>query len=129
MNIVEAFVEYMEDLSLGTLDTDIFISQVPDLPDTCWWLTSSGGSSVVKNHTGERQKDYFINVYYRGTNAEDVYNKMQDFEETINAKGCVQLDGYDTIEMEANTFPTDTDLDNEDRVLALMQVRVRVYQS
>jgi hypothetical protein len=129
MNIAESFVEYMEDLELGVLGTDIFISQVPDLPDTCWWLTSAGGSPVVKNHTGERTKDYFISVYYRGTNAETVYSTMQDFEESINAKGCVQLDGYDTIEMEASTFPTDTDLDNEERVLALMQVRIRVYQS
>ena len=130
MNIAEAFVEYMEDLSMGTLGSTIYINSVPqEAPDAVWWVVKSGGSPVRKNSTGERVKDYILSVYYRDTDAEQVYELMQDFEEEINSKSCIQLDGYDTIEMEASIFPTDQDLDNEDRVVGLLNVRISVYQS
>lgn len=130
MNIAEAFVEYMEDLSMGTLGSTIYINSVPQkAPDAVWWVVKSGGSPVRKNSTGERVKDYTLSVYYRDTDAEHVYELMQDFEEEINSKGCVQLDGYDTIEMEASIFTADQDLDNEDRVIGLISVRISVYQN
>ena len=130
MNIAESFVEYMEDLSMGTLGSTIYINSVPqEAPDAVWWVVKSGGSPVRKNSTGERVKDYTLSIYYRDTDAEQVYELMQDFEEEINSKSCIQLDGYDTIEMEASIFPTDQDLDNEDRVVGLLNVRISVYQN
>lgn len=130
MNIAEAFVEYMEDLSMGVLGTTIYINSVPkEALDAVWWVVKSGGSPVRKNSTGERVKDYNLSVYYRNTDAEQVYELMQDFEEEINSKSCIQLDGYDTIEMEASIFTADQDLDNEDRVVGLMNVRISVYQN
>ena len=130
MNIAEAFVEYMEDLTMGTLGTNIYISSVPqEAPDAVWWVVKSGGSPVRKNSTGERVKDYNLSVFYRDIDAEQVYELIQDFEEEINSKGCIQLDGYDTIEMEATVFPTDQDLDNEDRVVGLISIRITVYQN
>ena len=130
MNIAEAFVEYMEDLSMGTLGSTIYINSVPqEAPDACWWVVKSGGSPVRKNSTGERVKDYTLSIYYRDTDAEQVYELMQDFEEEINSKGCIQLDGYDTIEMEASILTADQDLDNEDRVVGLISVRISVYQN
>jgi len=130
MNIAKSFVEYMEDLGMGTFATDIFIGNIAiDAVDKAWWVVSSGGATLSKNNTGERIKNYTLSVFYRNTDAEDVYEQMQEFEEEINSKGCIQLDGYDTIEMEALVFPTDQDLDNEDRVVGLLQVKVSVYQS
>ena len=130
MNIAKAFVEYMVDLSMGTFGTDIFIGNIAiDAPNKAWWVLSNGGASLTKNSTGERIKNYTLSVYYRNTDAEDVYESMQEFEEEINSKGCVQLDTYDTIEMEASIFPTDQDLDNEDRVVGLINVRISVYQN
>lgn len=130
MNIAESFVEYMEDLSMGTFGSTIYINSVPqDAPDAVWWVVKSGGSPVRKNSTGERVKDYILSVYYRDTDAEQVYELMQDFEEEINSKGCIQLNGYDTIEMEASVFTADQDLDNEDRVVGLLNVRISVYQN
>lgn len=130
MNIAESFVEYMEDLSMGTFGSTIYINSVPqEAPDAVWWVVKSGGSPVRKNSTGERVKDYTLSIYYRDTDAEQVYELMQDFEEEINSKGCIQLDGYDTIEMEASIFTADQDLDNEDRVVGLISVRITVYQN
>lgn len=130
MNIAKSFVDYMEYLGYGTFGTNIFIGVVPqESKNACWWVFKSGGSSVRKNSTGERTKEYNLSVYYRDTDAEQVYELMQEFEEEINSKGCVQLDGYDTIEMEATTFPTDQDLDNEDRVIGLLNIKITVYQN
>ena len=130
MNIARSFVEYMEDLSMGTFGTDIFVGNIAmDAPNKAWWVLSSGGVTFGKNSTGERIKNYTLSVYYRNTDAEDVYETMQEFEDEINSKHCVQLDTYDTIEMEASVFPTDQDLDNEDRVVGLMQIKISVYQS
>lgn len=129
-NIAKSFVEYMEDLSMGTFGTDIFIGNVPlETPDKAWWVNSAGGSTITKNSTGERLKNYILNIFYRNTDAEDVYEQMQEFEEEINAKQCIQLNGYDTVEMEASIFPTDQDIDNEDRVVGLLQVKISTYQS
>ena len=130
MNVAKSFVEYMESLGMGTFSTDIFVGGIPqDAPDNSWWVISSGGSPIRKNHTGERIKDYILDVFYRNTNAEDVYESIQEFEEEINSKGCVQLSGYDTVEMEASILSTDRDIDNEDRVLSLLQVRISIYQN
>lgn len=130
MNIAKSFTEYMIDLGMGTLDTDIFIGNIPvEAPDKAWWVNSAGGTTSSKNSTGERLKNYTLNVFYRNTDAEDVYERMQEFEEEINAKQCIQLDSYDTVEMEASVFPTDQDIDNEDRVVGLMQIKISTYQS
>lgn len=130
MNIVQSFVEYMEDLGLGTFSTDIFIGGAPlDAEDPIWWVLSAGGSSVSKNNTGERFKKYNLEVYYRDASAEDVYNLLQTLEEDINGKHCTQLTGYETVEMEAVLFPTDKDIDNEERTVGMLQVSITVYQS
>lgn len=130
MNITRAFVDYMEDLGLGVFNTDIFIGSAPlDATDIIWWVVSSGGASQPKNTTGERVKNYTLNVYYRSTTAQDVYDTLQAFEEEVNSKNCVQLDGYMTVDMEAVSFPADQDLDDVDRTVGLVVVRATVYQA
>lgn len=128
MNILEAFVEYMEDLVLGTFSEDIFIGGAPlDAGDPIWWVIAAGGSSEPKNNTGERIKKYNLEVYYRNTDEEDVYNLLQTLEEDINGKHCTQLTGYQTVDMEAVSFPVSKDIDNEDRTVGMLQVTVSVY--
>lgn len=130
MNIAKAFVEYMEDLGLGAFGTDIFIGAAPlDGPDPCWWILTAGGASEPQADTGERLKSYTLSIFYRNTDQEDVYDQIQEFEEEINSKHCTQLDGYETVDMTATSFPTDQDIDNEERTVALIQVALRVYQS
>jgi hypothetical protein len=128
MNIVRAFVDYLESLSFGNFGTDIFIGGVPQsAPDKCMWLLSSGGSPTNRNETNEMVKRYVVNVFYRNTDQEDVYDTLQEIEEAINGDSCVNLTGYDTLSMEATNFPTDQDLDNEDRTVGLLQVTITVY--
>ena len=128
MNIVKSFVDYMVSEGLGIFGTNIFIGTVPqDAPDLCYWLTGSGGSPTSRNDTGEVTKNYTIDLFYRNTDAEDVYEILQALEITLNKANCTQLTGFDTIEMQATLFPSDQDIDNEDRTVGLIQITVKTY--
>ena len=118
----------MEDEGFGTFGTDIFIGVAPqNAPDPCYWLTTSGGSPESRNDTGEVIKIYTINLYYRNTDAEDVYNKMQELEVEFNKANCTQLNGFDTIQLSATLFPTDQDIDNEERTVGIIEITVKTY--
>lgn len=129
MNITKSFAEFMQANSYGSLTgKTLFIGGAPlDVADAIWWIISGGGSSSSTNATGQRMKNYLINVFYRDTDQEQVYEKLQAFEQFINSGDCTQLAGYDTVEMEATTFPTDQDLDNEDRTVGMVQVTLTTY--
>lgn len=128
MNIAEAFAEFLQDQGFGSLGDSLRIGTVPlDAPSTCWWIITSGGSTVSQNHTGERRKQYLIQVFYRNVDATEVYNQLQALEELINSDSCTQLSGYDTIDIEATSFPTDQDVDAEDRTVGVVQVTITTY--
>ena len=129
MNIARSFITEMIAQGFGTVfGTNIYIGSAPqDAPDLCWWVIPSGGSPQAKNDTAELQKSYVLNVYYRNTDAEDVYETIQNFEIEFNRPTCRTLTGFDTIEIEALSFPTDQDIDNEDRTVGLTQITIRTY--
>lgn len=129
MNIAESFVEAMIGLGFGTtLGVDVFIGGVPQsAPSAAWWVLYSGGSPFSKNKTAELQKNYRLNVFYRSTDAKDVYDKMQDLEIALNRPGCINLSDFDTIEVEATLFPTDQDIDSEERTVGLLEVSIKTY--
>lgn len=128
MNIARSFVEYMEDSALGTFNDDIYIGSAPlDALDPIWWVVTTGGSVLSENQSGEKQKIYTLNVFFRDIDEENVYETMQNFEVLVNSEGCTQLNGFDTIGMQATLFPADQDLDAEDRTVGLVQVTVRTY--
>lgn len=131
MNIAERFARsYLQDeLGIGTFGQDIFIGSVPQsAPEAAWWLYTSGGGKTADTPVGGSMKQYQLDVLYRSVSAEDVYNKLQELEESINADGCTQLAGYDTIDIEATLFPADQDLDSENRTVGLLQVRITTYK-
>lgn len=130
MNIKKSFIEWMEDNSFGVFGTDLYADGAPlDAPDACYWVTSGGGTPISKNATGEKQKNYILNIYHRDTDAESVADNLQELEELLNSKDCIDLNGYDVIEVSATTFSTDQDLDQEDRTVALLQATITAYQS
>lgn len=130
MTIRKAFINWMVANSLGTFGVDIFAGQAPlDTPNKCFWVMNDGGGSVLKASTGEKMKNYQLSVYYRNTDAEDVDEVMQDLEELLNSKMCHELPPYNSIEFEATVFPSDQDLDNEERTIGLLQVTLTVYSN
>lgn len=128
MNITHDFANWLEENNFGTLGTDIFIGATPkDAPDSCILVLSGGGNSQIKNKTGEKVKKYLITLIYRSTNAEEVYNTLQNIEETIN-ENQITLLNYDTIEAECVGFPTDQDIDNEERTKGILQISLLIYK-
>ena len=128
MNIVESFASWLEQNSFGTLGSSIFIGVAPlNAVDPIIWLVANGGFNQVKAVTGSKIKSYTISIYYRSTNAQDVYNFIEAIETAINSAGCITLNGYDVVEVETIAYPTDQDLDDEDRTVALVEVTIRTH--
>lgn len=124
MNIKKAFAQFMTAQGY----TPVYIGGVPqDAPERSWWITGSGGANIIKTKTGQKLKNYTLSVYYRALDAEHVDETLQQFEEFINADNCVDIGNYDIIETEATLYPTDQDLDNQDRTVGLIEVTLTVY--
>ena len=128
MSVAESFANYLQDeLSIATIGTDLWIGQLPSslkVPDTVWWIIGFGGDPTFKNSTGEVMKQYTIEIRYRNIDPEVVYNSLQTLEESLNSDLCSQITGYDTVDIEATTFPVDDDLDSEDRKVGLLRVTI-----
>lgn len=123
MNLTESLKEYLED----TITEPIYIGGVPDnAPDAAWWILTAGGNAVIKNQTDQKLKAYLFSIHFRSANAQDVYDKLQALEERLNS-GCPELTDYEVVETEATLFPTDQDLDIQDRTVGLLQATVTVY--
>lgn len=127
MNIARSFVQYLEDNGWATFGDDIFIGGVPqEAPDTCWWVVLSGGTSENKYITGENVKNYRLNLYYRSRDTQAVYEELSDLEVELN-NSCPQLDDYTVISISTLVYPTDLDLDVEDRTVGMLEVNIQVY--
>ena len=127
MNVIKDFVTFLDDNGFGTFGTDLFIGVAPVKVSTCYWVTAAGGINKQKNVTNNKLKNYVIDVFYRNTDQEAVYNNMQALEELINGDACTQLANYETIEMEATLFPADQDIDLNERTVALLQATVTIH--
>lgn len=127
--VSEAFIEYLETNSIATFGTDLYLGQVPDdAPDNCWWILTSGGSPIQTLRSGEKVKQYFISVYHRSTQTKDVEKKLFALEELLNTPNCLELTGFEVIEVEATQFPSDVDLDNEERRVGFLQANIKTYK-
>lgn len=129
MNITEAFIPYLETVTGSIFGQGLHIGGIPiSAPEAGWWVVSSGGSPESDNQTGEKIKNYTLDIFYRSSDEKEVYDNLQSLEETINSDGCTQLNGYNVIDMTATLFNVDQDIDNEDRKVGLIQVNLRTYK-
>lgn len=131
MNIATSFANYLESLGIATLGQDLWIGEAPssnEVPDNIWWILVNGGNPIRKNSTGESTKGYQIQVFARNRNPRIIADAMQSLEENLNCDDCAQLDGFDTVDIEATVFPIDTDLDDEDRKVGLLQATLTIYK-
>lgn len=131
MNLLDSFAQYLQTMGIATLGQNLFIGEAPSsnqVQDSVWWIIDSGGSPIAKNQTGESRKAYQITVFNRDRNYKTIKNAMFALEEQLNCDGCTQLQGFDTIDIEATTFPIDQDLDNEDRKIGMLQATITTYK-
>lgn len=131
MSLVADFATYLAGVTSTTLGQTLFIGQAPSsdkVADSIWWIVENGGGVIQKNATGEARKSYQFNVFCRNRDYEVIKTAMSDLEEDLNCDNCSQLSGYDTIDIEATSFPIDNDLDSEDRKVGLLQVTITIYK-
>lgn len=130
MNVTDDFTNYLTTVTGATLGQDLWIGIAPstnEVTDPVWWVRSSGGIKN-KTSTGEAMKQYVVNVYYRSKSIKDVYDQLQSLEETINSDGCTQLTNYDTVDIEAQVLTVDEDLDNQDRMVGVLEILLTIYK-
>lgn len=131
MSLVSAFATYLQGVTGTTLGQTLFIGQAPSsnkVADAIWWIVENGGSVIRKNATGEATKSYQFNVFFRSRDYEAIKDALYALEEDLNCDNCSQISGYDTIDIEATSFPIDNDLDSEDRKVGLLQVTITTYK-
>lgn len=125
----EAFVKFLEEKGFGTFGTDLYLGQLPlDAPDEAWLVIVTGGSPDMVTADGGMLKIYTFNVYRRSLAGKEIERQLFSLEETLNCSTCVNLDGFDTIYSRATQFAQDTDLENENRRIGLIQAQVRLFK-
>lgn len=81
------------------------------------------------NISGEKQKAYQMLIYYRSNSARQVDEALSLLEEQLNCPNCVELQGFELVNIEATQFAADQDLDSENRMVGMLQVQLTVYKS
>lgn len=132
MNVAESFATYLQDvLSIATLGQDLYIGFAPSskkTTDDLWWIVATGGNKDVELQSGESMKTYFIEIFFRSRDYRTVYDNLHSLEEQLNCDGCTQLTGFDTVDINASVLSIDTDLDNEDRKVGLLQANLITHK-
>lgn len=125
----EAFVAFLESKNIGTFGTDLFLGEMPlDAPDNAWLVVVNGGNPEKVTLDGSMIKLYTFNIFHRSLAGKEIERELFSLEEDLNCASCVNLEGFETIYSRATNFAQDTDLENEDRRIGLLQAQVRLFK-
>ena len=125
----EAFVGLLEGEGYGVFGSNLFLGVIPlDAPDEAWLVTVSGGNPDLVTLDGSMLKAYTFSVYRRSIAGKDMERSLFDLEEMLNRASCVNLEGFETIDSVATQFAQDTDLENENRRIGVVQAQVRLFK-
>ena len=58
----------------------------------------------------------------------EVERELFSLEEDLNCSECVNLEGFETIYSRATNFAQDTDLENTNRRIGLLQAQIRLFK-
>lgn len=132
MTISQSFIKFLEAQGYGVFGQDLYLYRVPNSLKTktnLFWVVPNSGSVIQKNKTNEKIKSHQFLVYYRSNSAREVDEKLSQLEETLNCMTCVQLEGYQTLDVSATQFSSDIDPDSENRMVGFIQVTIQTYKS
>ena len=132
MTLIQSFVKFLENKGYGISGQNIYMYRVPNSKKTeteILWLIPTGGYPSTRNRTGEMIKTYQILIYYRSNNARKVDTVLNDLEETLNCARCVNLEGFELVDVRATQLPADQDLDSENRLVGSINCQLEVYKS
>lgn len=132
MTLSETFARFIEKEGYGTLGQNIYLFRVPNSLKTeteLLWIIPTGGTPVSRNQTGEMIKSYQMLIYFRSNLAEKVDKVLNDLETVLNCASCVQLEGYEVVDIRATQLPIDQDIDSENRMVGSISCQIQVYKS
>lgn len=132
MTLSETFARFIEKQGYGTLGQNIYLFRVPNSLKTetdTLWIIPSGGTPVSRNRTGEVIKSYQLLIYFRSNSAKKVDEVLNDLEALLNCSACVELEGFEVVDIRATQLPIDQDLDSENRMLGSISCQIQVYKS
>lgn len=129
----EAFVKWLEENDIATFGQDLFINEVPSSnetreKDSVYWILTSGGNPISKNRTGELVRLHAITINFRAVKGKDVERKLHALAELLQQPDCIQLDGYETIDISVSQFPAQADIDVEGRKRGQLRVNIQTYK-
>lgn len=125
----ESFVKFMQDKGYGTFGQDLYLGEIPlNAPDKAWLVIVAGGNPDLVTADGSMVKIYTFNVYRRSLAGKEIERDLFSLEEALNCSTCVNLDGFETIYSRATQFAQDTDFENEQRRIGLIQAQVRLFK-
>lgn len=128
--VSEAFVEWLQDNGYGVFGQNLFLGQVPqDAPDAVFWVITSGGSPIQKLPSGGAVKQYFISLYYRDDREVNIERTLFAIEELLNCSSCINLTGLQVYDVQSSQFPTDQDIDKEERRIGFLQANIKIYKN
>lgn len=131
MTIAQSFVDFLESKGYGTFGQNIFLYRVPNSLKTetdLFWVIPSGGMKTSTNRTGEAIKSYQFLIYFRSNSARRVDEVLSQMEEMLNCSACVELQEFELVSIGATQFPTDQDIDSENRMVGMISVQLEVYK-
>lgn len=132
MTLSQSFVKFLQQKGYGIPGQNMYLFRVPNSKKTeteILWIIPSGGSPIRKNQTGEMIKSYQILIYYRSNSAQKVDEVLNDLETTLNCSSCVNLEGFELVDIRVTQLPVDQDLDSENRMVGSINCQLQVYKS
>lgn len=125
----EAFVNFLQSKNVGTFGTNLFLGELPQsAPDNAWLVVVGGGNPEMVTLDGSMIKLYTFDIYHRSLAGKEIERGLFSLEEELNNASCVTLSGFETIYSRATNFAQDTDLENENRRIGLLQAQVRLFK-
>jgi len=131
MSLVETFRDWCVTNATTIGSDQAFVSRAPSsnrTNDAIWWFRAAGGSQTGRTIDGRSLSQKVIEIYYRNADALTVADKLDLLASEITCHGCLELDGYVVISVEATGPFTDQDLDSEERTVGLLQITIEVYE-
>lgn len=131
MTIAQSFIKFLETKGYGIFGQNIFLYRVPNSLKTqteILWVIPSGGQAVGLNKTGEQIRSYQFLVYYRSNKAEKVGDVLNALSDLFSCSSCVELEGFELLDLRVTQFPASQDLDSENRMVGFIQVQAEIYK-